>query len=64
MVHGINTPFITSDPVGFEKYPVEAQDFGNIANRIRIIYGIHHKLIKKTRKITNCNWLDLETLRV
>ena len=38
------------------------QDFMRIAKHFRRIYGTYFKSIKKNRKITTCNRLDLETL--
>ena len=42
--------------------PVEVQDFKKITNPSRRIYRIYIKLIKKIRKMSTCNQLDLETL--
>ena len=38
--------------------PVEVQD----CRKITDLFRVHLKLIKKTRKITTCNQLDLKTL--
>ena len=40
---------------------VEVHDFRKITDFFRGIYGIHFEFIKEIRKITTCNWLDLET---
>ena len=61
-MNGKNRPLVTDELVKFEKEPVEVQDFCKITDHLRGIYGVHLKLIKKNRKITTCNWLDLETL--
>ena len=46
-------------PIEFEKYMVEVQ----IINRLRGIYGMCQKIIKKNpKKITTCNQFDLDTL--
>ena len=42
--------------------PVEVKDFGKITDRVRGICGLCLKLVKKIRKITTCNQLDLEAL--
>ena len=42
---------------------VEVQDFRKTTDRFRGIYDIYLDLIKKSRKITTCNRLDLEPLR-
>jgi hypothetical protein len=36
---------VTNEPVGFEKSPVEVQDFKRITDHFRNIYGIYLKLI-------------------
>ena len=38
------------------------QDFRKISHRFRGIYSIYLKSLKKTRKMSTCNWLDLESL--
>ena len=53
---------VTDELVEFEKQLVEVQDFRKITHHFREIYGIYSKLIKKNRKITTSNQLDLETL--
>ena len=58
----MNWPVVTNESVEFEKYLVDVQDLKNFTNRLRGIYGTYLKLIEKIRKITMCNWLDLETL--
>ena len=55
-----NRPLVTDEPVEFEKYPVEVQDFREITHHLRGIYRIF--LVKNNGKITTCNRLDLETL--
>ena len=40
--------------------PVEAQDLEKTTNLLSRFYKIHLKLIKKSRKITTCNQLELE----
>ena len=42
--------------------PVEVGHFGSIAGRFRGIYGIYHKLMEKSRKMSTCDGLDLEML--
>jgi hypothetical protein len=56
-----NQSLVTNEPIGFEKWPVQVEDF---THRFKIVYGICLKLSKKTQqKIRACNWLGLETLR-
>ena len=62
-MNGEHRPLVTDDPVEFEKYAVEVQDFSMMTEHLREIHGIHLKLVKKNRKIPTCNWLALETLR-
>lgn len=53
--------------MGFELVtgePVEGQDFRNITDDLRGIYGICLELLKKNRKIATCNRLDLELTRI
>ena len=38
-----NRQLVTDEPVGFEKLPVEVQDFRKITNRFRGIYRIFEK---------------------
>ena len=52
---------LTNEPVEFEKSPVEAQNSRKISDRFRGICRMYLKLLKKSRKITTCNPLDLET---
>ena len=42
--------------------PVEVQDCRKITNHFRRIYGIYPNLIKENRRMSTCNWLDLQTL--
>ena len=44
--------------------PVEAHDFRKTADRFWRICGIYLKFVKKNRKNTTCNRLDLETTRI
>jgi hypothetical protein len=41
---------------------VKIQDFGKITSPFRGFCRIFLKLSKKNRKMSTCNWLDLETL--
>ena len=52
-----NRPLITWEPV-------EAHDFRKTADRFWRICGIYLKFVKKNRKNTTCNRLDLETTRI
>jgi hypothetical protein len=54
---------VTDEPVEIEKSLVEVQDFRKINKFSREIYGIYLKPIKKTRKVSTCNRLDLKTLK-
>jgi hypothetical protein len=54
---------VTDEPVEIEKSLVEVQDFRKINKFSREIYGIYLKPIKKTRKVSTCNQLDLKTLK-
>ena len=60
---GENRQLVTNEPVGFEKSPVEVQDYRKITNRFRGIYGIYLNVIKENRRMSTCNRLDLQTLR-
>jgi hypothetical protein len=55
-----NQPFVTDEPVEFEKQPVEVQDFRRITDHFRGIGRIYFK--PKTKKISTCDRLDLGTL--
>ena len=50
----------TVGPVEFEKWPVQVQDIRQIANLLRRVYRIYHK-IKENQKISTCNRLHFET---
>ena len=41
---------------------VEVQDCRRITNRFRGIYRIYPNLMKQNRRMSTCNWLDLQTL--
>ena len=43
---GENRQLVTDEPVEFEKYPVEVQDFRKITENFRGIYGIYLNSIK------------------
>ena len=55
---------VTNELDELEKWLVKVQDFKRTTDPPRGIYKIHPKLVKRKRKITTCNRLDLETLRV
>ena len=60
---GKNRLLVTIQPNEFEKWPVEVQDLRNLTHHcVRNLYGIYPKVIKRNRKMSTCNWLDLETL--
>ena len=59
LLNGKNRTLITDEPVEFEKYLVQEQDFRKLTNHLGGIYGIYLKWMKKTQKITKYNWLDL-----
>ena len=41
---------VTNEPIDFEKYPVEVQDFMKTTHHFRGINGIYFKLIMKSQK--------------
>ena len=59
---GENRQLVTNEPVVFEKQPVEVQDCRKIMDYFRGIYRIYPNLIKENRRMSTCNWLDLQTL--
>ena len=59
---GENHPLVDNEPVEFEKYSVEVQDFKNIPERYRGIYEIYFNLTKINQMIATWNRLSLETL--
>jgi hypothetical protein len=63
---GENRQLVATEPVEFEKYPVEAhQDCRKITNHFRGIYkGVYPNFIKKNWRMSTCNRLDLQTLRI
>jgi hypothetical protein len=42
--------------------PVEVQDCGKMTNHFRGIYRIYPNVIKKNRRMSTCNQMDLQTL--
>ena len=60
---GKNQQLVTDEPVEFEKlWRVEVGDFRRVSDHLRGIYGIYIKWIKKIRKMSTCNQLNLESL--
>ena len=54
---------VNDDPVEFEKWPTEVEEFRKITEHFKGIWRINLKLIKKNhRKMSTCNRLNLETL--
>ena len=58
---GENRQIITDEPVEFEKQPIEVQDCRKIANHFRGFHKIYPNIIKKNRRMSTCNRLDLQT---
>ncbi len=46
-----NWQLVTNEPVEFEKYPVEVEDYMKIANHFRRIYRIYPNLTKESRRM-------------
>ena len=59
---GANWQLVTNEPMEFEKWPVEVQNCRRITDHYRGIYRIYPNLIKENRRMSTCNWLDLQTL--
>ena len=59
---GENRQLVTDEPVEFEKLLVEVQDCKKITHHFRGIYRTCPNLIKENRRMSKCNWLDLQTL--
>ena len=57
-----NRSLVTDEPVKFERYPVEVQDFSKTTHHFRGIYGTYLELLREYRKMPTCNRLDLQTL--
>ena len=60
--NGENRPPITDERVEFGKHLVEVQDFTKTTDLLRGIQRQYLKSLKKNRKMSTCNRLDLETL--
>jgi hypothetical protein len=60
---GEDRQLVTGELVEFEKYPVEVhQNCRKITNGFRGVYRrIYPNLIKGNRRMSTCNWLDLQT---
>jgi hypothetical protein len=61
-VTGENRLLVVEEPVEFEKSPVGVQDFSKATHHFRGIHRIYPNLIKKNRKMSTWNRLDLESL--
>jgi hypothetical protein len=59
-VNGENGLLVTVEPVEFEKYPVQIQDFIGITNPFRIIFRIFPYFKEEIQKISTYNQLILE----
>ena len=53
---------VTDELIEFEKLTVEVQDCKKITNHFRRNDRIYPNLIKKNRRMSTCNRLDLQTL--
>ena len=53
---------VTYEPVEFEKWPIEVQDFMKMIDHYRGMNKIYLDLIKENRRMSTCNQLDLQTL--
>ena len=58
----INQLLVTDEPVEFEEWLVEVQDFRKSTDHFRGIYRIYLKLVKKNWTMSTCNQLNLKTL--
>ena len=61
-MNGENRLLVTNEPVEFEKEPVEVKNSKKITDHFRGICKMYLKLLRRSRKITPCNRLDLEPL--
>jgi hypothetical protein len=59
---GENRQLVRNELVEFDKEPVEIQDCMKIIDHFRGIYGIYPNLIKENRRMSTCNWFELQTL--
>ena len=59
---GENRQLVTNELVEFEILPVKLQDCRKITDHLRGIYRIYPNLIKKNRRLSTYNRLDLQTL--
>ena len=59
---GGNWQLVRSEPVEFEKKPVEVEHCRKITDRFRGIYRIYPNLIMGNRRMSTCNRLEVQTL--
>ena len=59
-MNGEHRLLITYEPIKFERYRLRFKISCKITDHSRIIYKIYPNLIKKIRKVSTCNKLDLE----
>ena len=57
-----NQRLVAEEPVEFEKKLVKVQDFKKFIDHFMKIYRIYLERIKQNRKMSTCNWLDVESL--
>ena len=57
-----NQPLLTYKLVEFEKYHVHIQDFKKMTYPFRGVCRILSNSIKKSQKMSTCNWVVLKTL--
>ena len=55
-----NQPVVTNEPVEFEKYPVEVQDFRKITNHLqgicRIYLNFNKETTRRSQHVTSWTW--------
>ena len=58
-----NRPLVTDDRLSLRNNQLKSKTSGKLPIIVsRGIYGMYLKSMKKSQKITTCNWLDLEKL--
>ena len=64
-MNGENRLLVADEPDEFEEYPVRVQDFREITDGFKTIYGTHFKIGKKeNRKMSTCNRVGLGNTRI
>ena len=61
-MNGENQPLVIDEPVGLKNNRLKFKMIGKLPIILKGIHRIHLNLMKNKRRISTCNWLNLEIL--